>query len=183
MIGDFALQSVAAHEQKIYRRAICARMDSKPLSDTDFPTTNPLVRFTDFRYTLKFEPSTAGKGKPYIIKADVLVLGKIRIKDEEDLKRIAKENSAVAWLIRWTNVLDLFDIALLCYKTDLQLSFDIKKYSDYIKSIAPNQAGQDYVVFYVPRIAKAREEYIKEIYKSHYNKRREILTKKLEENR
>lgn len=187
MIGDFALQSVAAHEQKVYRRAVCLKMDSTPLKDGDHPTLNPLVRYTNFRYTLKFEPSTAGKGKPYIIKADILTYGKLRVSCMQSLYLLRKEIPAVDWLLKWTNIASLFHLALLYYRTDLQIAVDIKKYSDYIKSIAPEQSGRNYCVLYQPEIARAREKQMQALYKNYdeysKEKRERAIAKKLEENR
>lgn len=181
MLGDLALESVAAHDQAVYRRAIKIRLDSKPLRRFDMPTINPLERFTNFRYTIKFEPSSARVGRPYLIKADIIRLGKIGVRDENDMKAKAKTEPALAWLMRWTNILDLFDIALMCYKVDIQIGVDVRKYSDYIKSICPEQADEDYVVFYAPEIAEARMEYVKERYNRILDDRRKTLERVMEE--
>lgn len=126
------------------------RMDSRPLEIGDFPTTNELVRDTDFFYILRFRPTNACglQDKPFLLKADVLKGGKIRFKNGIQLYTIRQHNPALAWIMKWTNLSkELLHIAMNNYMTDIILRFDTIAYTKHILSQLPEGTPDYYGVF------------------------------------
>lgn len=166
MIDSLGLRVLA--EQKGHTRGSRAliRLDSKPLEIGDSPTTNELVKSTDFFYLVRFKPTNASgfQDRPFLIRADVLPGEKIRFRNIMGLEKIAKENKAVRWLMKWTNLsADILRLALYNSFTDIALRFDAKKYSEYIMSQLPEDTPNYYGVF-LPKNEAIIEIKKKEIY-------------------
>ena len=166
MIDSLGLRVLA--EQKGHTRGSRAliRLDSKPLEIGDSPTTNELVKSTDFFYLVRFKPTNASgfQDRPFRIRADVLPGEKIRFRNIMGLEKIAQENKAVRWLMKWTNLSgDILRLALYNSFTDIALRFDAQKYSDYILSQMPEDTPKYYGVF-LPKNEAIIETKKKEIY-------------------
>lgn len=166
MIDSLGLRVLA--EQKGHTRGSRAliRLDSKPLEIGDSPTTNELVKSTDFFYLVRFKPTNASgfQDRPFLIRADVLPGEKIRFRNIMGLEKIAQENKAVRWLMKWTNLsADILRLALYNSFTDIALRFDAKKYSEYIMSQLPEDTPNYYGVF-LPKNEAIIEIKKKEIY-------------------
>lgn len=166
MIDSLGLRVLA--EQKGHTRGSRAliRLDSKPLEIGDSPTTNELVKLTDFFYLVRFKPTNASgfQDRPFLIRADVLPGEKIRFRNIMGLEKIAQENKAVRWLMKWTNLsADILRLALYNSFTDIALRFDAQKYSDYILSQMPEDTPKYYGVF-LPKNEAIIETKKKEIY-------------------
>lgn len=166
MIDSLGLRVLA--EQKGHTRGSRAliRLDSKPLEIGDSPTTNELVKSTDFFYLVRFKPTNASgfQDRPFLLRADVLPGEKIRFRNIMGLEKIAQENKAVRWLMKWTNLsADILRLALYNSFTDIALRFDAKKYSEYIMSQLPEDTPNYYGVF-LPKNEAIIETKKKEIY-------------------
>lgn len=166
MIDSLGLRVLA--EQKGHTKGVHAwiRLDSKPLEIGDSPTTNELVKSTDFFYIVRFKPTNASgfQDKPFIIRADVLKGEKIRFRNIMGLEKIAQNNIAVRWLFKWTNLSgDILRLALYNSFTDIALSFNAQRYADYIMSQLPEGTPNYYGVF-LPKNEAIIEANKKEIY-------------------
>lgn len=166
MIDSLGLRVLA--EQKGHTKGVHAwvRLDSKPLEIGDSPTTNELVKSTDFFYIVRFKPTNATgfQDKPFIIRSDVLKGEKIRFRNIMGLEKIAQNNIAVRWLFKWTNLSgDILRLALYNSFTDIVLSFNAQRYADHIMSQLPEGTPNYYGVF-LPKNEAIIEANKKEIY-------------------
>lgn len=107
-------------------------LNSKILRDGDLSFTNSKVMKTDFVFMIRYKATGIRKAEkfPFIINADVLPKGAIRVKNFSDLKARAKDVEGVAWLLRWTNLSpELFLVAR--YNSYLRVPIQFK-YLEYV---------------------------------------------------
>lgn len=141
MIDDFAKGLLASQKSMVGGSRACVRIDEKPLSPDDNPLTNNLVKYTNFFYTIRFQPSRANglKDLPFLLKADILKAGRIRTKDYKGLYRLAENVPEVKWIINNCDITpDVFETANVNSYVDIPLRFKAGEYAKKIKSQLPN---------------------------------------------
>ena len=159
MIGDTAKAALNLPDSMPTFRALI-RLDNKPLEPGDTPQTNPLVRFTNFSYYVRFLPSSKeqAKGKPFLLVSDLLPKNKIRFRTIMQLYKI--ELPEVKWLLQNCNISSkLLGIAANNIRMPVYLAFDIVKYNDKLrKQLSKEERKQRFSLFRPKEIAIAERQ-------------------------
>ena len=136
-IGDRAREEiiVSSETKQIFRR-VTINIHGKSLKGVTFDNClgNPDLRFTNGTYELIYRPISKqrehAKEKPFVLRCDMLQGSKIRVKDYNALKGLAKSSPVIDWILKWTTLdQKLFNAAKMHYM--LPITFTIK-YTDYI---------------------------------------------------
>ena len=172
MIGGRAEQiAVAATGAKkaIFTHAIIS-LDSVPVYRSDLLSANPNIRCTNFLFYVKYKPVIANNkiyglnGTPYQRKTDkhyVIVTSfmkrkSLRFKNISELKRLAKTDKEVAFLLEYTNLSEeMLTTARQLMDFPIYFTFDYARYDRMIrerviKEYYPDdeKLNKDYTKFY-----------------------------------
>lgn len=170
MIGDVARVSLGSEADEVFHPRKIISLKNEPIEKGEFPCNNPFLKYTNFTYYMKYYPNSKVPGrekKNFLIKADILRGTLLRVESLKELCEKSKEDIAVSWLLRWTNIKDgeFWDIVKKNIFVDFPLYFDCVGYTKEIKSKFP-QAGRNYPVFFERRrameIAKEFDTYYKD---------------------
>jgi hypothetical protein len=103
---------------------------------------NPDLRFTNGTYELIYRPIskqyTNSKEKPFVVRCDMLKGSKLRVKNYEGLKEIAKKDPVVAWILKWTTLnKDLFNVAKQHYFLPITFTIKYVEYRNHLQKLEP----------------------------------------------
>lgn len=114
-----------------FRRCAIISLFDLPVKDSDILGNNPDIRGTRFMYGIRYQPNMMTKsGADFVISADIIdAKEKIRVGSFEQLKRMGRNDPAIAWLLRNTNLSDdLFAVAKVNINIRIPIAFDAVAY-------------------------------------------------------
>ena len=141
MIDDFAKGLLASQKGMVGGSRACVELHENPLSKNDSPLTNDCVRYTNFLYTLRFQPSTAKslKDYPFLLKSDLLKAGRIRVRSYTGLWSLAKQVLEVKWILNNCEISQKEFIAARANSwTDIPIRMKIVEYTEKVMKKIPN---------------------------------------------
>lgn len=141
MIDDFAKGLLASQKGMVGGSRACVDLNENPLSKNDSPLTNDCVRYTNFLYTLRFQPSTAKslKDYPFLLKSDLLKAGRIRVRSYTGLWSLAKQVLEVKWILNNCEISQKEFIAARANSwTDIPIRMKIVEYTEKVMKKIPN---------------------------------------------
>lgn len=163
MLGDIAREATAECMTRLpLQSRATVRLDGKPLEKNESPATNLVYKYTNGQYYIKYKPpiTKSLQGKNFVIIADILSGGKIRVSDPVMFEYMKCGCPEIDWILKYTNYdRELFEIA----RTNIQLAvpfcIDMAKYSRMLKKQVEAETGvyPRYSMFRDVDVAKAEE--------------------------
>lgn len=137
MLGDLARENYALTLKTLnYPLVARLKIDLRGIpvifGETDDIQTNPHLRNTLPLYRIKYIPSYKPKykGKPMLLETDLYLDRKIiRFDTYADLVEMAKEDEAIAFILKWTNLSEeLIEFAKQYIQIQIPFYFDVLRY-------------------------------------------------------
>lgn len=137
MLGDLARQQYALTLKTLnYPLVARLKIDLRGIpvifGETDDILDNPHIRNTLPLYRIKYIPSYKPKykGKPMLLETDLYLERKVvRFDTYADLVEMAKEDEAIAFILKWTNISEeLIEFAKQYVQIPIPFYFDVLRY-------------------------------------------------------
>lgn len=137
MLGDLARQQYALTLKTLnYPLVARLKIDLRGIpvifGETDNMQVNPHLRATLPLYRIKYIPSYKPKykGKPMLLETDLYLERKVvRFDTYTDLIEMAKEDEAIAFILKWTNISEeLIEFAKQYVQIPIPFYFDVLRY-------------------------------------------------------
>lgn len=141
MIDSLGRELLGFQKGREKRSRATVKIDNTPIKNDETPTTNSLVRYTDFFYTLRFQPSVGYgiKDKPFLIKSDIFIKGRMRVKNYVGLMSLAQTCPEVKWLVENCDITPaLFAFAQYDSCVDFPIRFKMVEYCVKLQKQIPN---------------------------------------------
>lgn len=144
-IGDKAREEiiVSSETKQIFRR-VTVNIQGNSLKGVTFDNClcNPDLRFTNGTYELIYRPISKqkehSKEKPFVVRCDMLPGCKIRVKDYNSLKGLAKSSPVIDWILKWTTLdQKLFNVAKMHCMLPITFTIKYTDYVDYLQKLEP----------------------------------------------
>lgn len=145
-IGDKAREEiiVSSETKQIFRRVLI-EINGNSLEGVTFDNClgNPDLRFTNGTYELIYRPISKqhehAKENPFIVRSDLLPGSKLRVKNWNAFKGLAKRDPAIAWILKWTTIdEELFKLAREHYMLPITFTIKYVEYRNHLKKLEPN---------------------------------------------
>lgn len=138
MLGDLGKEIIIeqAIRKPIQTRMMCSVHNVQCAQNTDVATDEGFF-LTNGLFVLKYEPTPAYKYKKFdfVLRADFLYLGKMRLASWRQLNECAKVYPEMAWLLKWTDISErTFEIAKKNINLGIPVCFDAVAYADAVGS-------------------------------------------------
>ena len=152
MLGDRAREintdvTILNSINKSLQARLMINLNSIPLKETEIsPANNPDLRYTDFRYELRYKPSYKDYKKdiPFLIHSDLFISRKkyIRFGTVKELEERAKTDKEIAFILKWCDLTEeRLTQARNCVQMDFPLPINTVKLEEYLKDIVEKETG------------------------------------------
>lgn len=163
MLGDVAREATAECTSRLpWQSRATVRIDGKPLEKNQSPATSLVYKYTKGQYYIKYKPAITKslRATDFVIVADILPSGKMRVSGHGMFKSMAKKVKEIEWIMKYTTYSrELFDIARTNIQLDVPFCIDMAKYSVMLKKQVEKETGEypRYSMFRDVDVAKAEE--------------------------
>lgn len=177
MLGDLARERYALTLKTLnYPLVARLKIDLRGIpvifGETDDIRDNPHIRNTLALYRIKYLPSYKPKykDKPMLLETDLYLDRKlIRFDNYADLVEMAKEDEAIAFLLKWTNLSEeLIEFAKRYVQIQIPFYFDVLRYeAEMRRQLGDPKAS----VFKAEWMTEMEIDRIEEVQKEKHNQR------------